>query len=52
MKCGRCGKELKTPKSIEVGLGPTCAKKQAAEDAEFERIQVTIDEVVELDVAQ
>lgn len=47
MKCGRCGKPLKTAKSIEVGLGPICAKKQVAEDAEFERIQVTIDEVLE-----
>ena len=53
VKCGRCGKPLKTAKSIEVGLGPTCKKKQDAADAEFERIQVTIDEVLELEqVAQ
>ena len=49
MKCERCGKPLKTAKSIEVGLGPMCAKKQAAEDAEFERIQITLDEVLGLE---
>lgn len=53
MRCTRCNKPLKTKKSIEIGLGPTCVKKQAAEDAEFERIQVTIDEIIELEkVAQ
>lgn len=50
MKCERCGKPLKTAKSIEIGLGPVCVKKQAAEDAKFERIQVTIDEVIEGEV--
>jgi len=25
--CGRCGRKLTTPKSIEIGLGPSCAKK-------------------------
>lgn len=49
--CGRCGRELKTQKSIDEGYGPVCKKKQAAEDAEFERIQVTIDEVIEGDTA-
>jgi len=24
-KCGRCGRKLTTPKSLEIGLGPTCA---------------------------
>ncbi|WP_438319115.1 DUF6011 domain-containing protein [Sporosarcina sp. FA9] len=53
MKCKRCGKTLKTVKSIGVGYGPICIKKQAAEDAEFERIQITLDEIVELEqVAQ
>jgi hypothetical protein len=26
-KCGRCGRELTVPESIESGLGPECAKK-------------------------
>lgn len=45
--CGRCNRVLKTPKSVEVGFGPTCYKKhlQAINDAEFERNQITIDEV-------
>lgn len=51
MKCKRCSKQLKTQKSIDDGYGPVCKKKQAAEDAEFERIQITLDEVVEVEVA-
>ena len=49
--CNRCGRELKTQKSIDDGYGPVCMKKQAAEDAEFEKIQITLDEVVESGVA-
>ena len=30
-KCRRCGKPLKTPKSQELGFGPTCYKKYLAE---------------------
>lgn len=26
-RCGRCGRRLTTPKSIETGLGPECEKK-------------------------
>ena len=47
MKCGKCGKPLKTAKSIEVGMGPVCKKKQDAADAEFLKLQITIDEVLE-----
>ena len=47
VKCGRCGKPLKSAKSIEIGMGPVCKKKQDAADAEFERIQITIDEMLE-----
>ena len=47
VKCGRCGKPLKTLESIKNGLGPVCKKKQDALDAEFLRIQVTIDEEFE-----
>ena len=25
--CGRCGRKLTTPRSIEIGLGPICEKK-------------------------
>lgn len=47
MECGRCGRKLKTQKSIDDGYGRVCKVKQATEDAEFERIQITLDEVVE-----
>lgn len=46
-KCKRCKKPLKTSRSIEVGMGPVCKKKQDAADAEFEKKQVTIFEVFE-----
>lgn len=26
-KCSRCGRELKDPKYIDIGIGPTCLKK-------------------------
>jgi len=47
MKYKRCSKPLKTAKSIEVGLGPVCKKKQDAADAEFAKLQITIDEELE-----
>lgn len=48
-QCKRCNRQLKTVKSMELGYGPTCYKKhlKALADAEFERNQVTIDEVME-----
>lgn len=42
MKCKRCGKILKTHKSIEIGMGAICKKKQDAADAEFLKLQITI----------
>lgn len=42
--CKRCNRELKTQKSIVAGYGPTCKKKQEEADAEFLKIQITIDE--------
>lgn len=47
MRCKRCKKPLKTLKSIEVGYGPICKKKQDAADAEFLKKQITIFEVFE-----
>lgn len=46
--CGRCNRKLKTAKSMELGFGPVCYRKHQQElaDAEFERNQVTIDEVI------
>jgi len=49
--CNRCGRKLKTQKSIDEGYGPVCKKKQAEADAEFEKIQLTLDEVAESEVA-
>ena len=43
--CNRCGRKLKTQKSIDDGYGPVCKRKQAAADAEFEKIQITLEEV-------
>ncbi|WP_017379761.1 DUF6011 domain-containing protein [Paenisporosarcina sp. TG-14] len=45
--CNRCNRKLKTSKSIHVGMGPVCKRKQAEADAEFEKRQVTIYEVLE-----
>lgn len=47
MNCGRCGRKLKTQKSIEIGFGPVCKKKHEAAEAEFLKRQVTIDEELE-----
>lgn len=44
--CKRCGRPLRSEKSREVGIGATCKKKQAAEDAEFERIQMNIYDIL------
>ena len=47
--CGRCNRKLKSAKSIELGFGPTCHKKhlQDLADAEFEKNQITMDEVIQ-----
>jgi hypothetical protein len=45
--CERCNRPLKSEKSMDDGMGRTCKKKQAVEDAEFEKIQVTIDDVID-----
>ncbi|MGE8004015.1 DUF6011 domain-containing protein [Lysinibacillus sp. NPDC093216] len=48
-QCERCNRELKSQKSIDVGMGPTCKKRHDAEiaEAEFKKNQITMDEVVE-----
>lgn len=51
--CERCNRKLKSQKSIDVGMGPTCKKKHDAElaEAEFKKNQITIDEVLENKIA-
>ncbi|MNG42175.1 hypothetical protein D3C84_1318720 [compost metagenome] len=46
--CERCNRPLKSQKSMNEGMGPVCKKKHAEEaaQAEFERNQLTIDEVL------
>jgi len=44
--CKRCGRPLRSEISIENGMGMTCKKKQAAADAEFEKIQMNIFDVL------
>lgn len=48
-QCARCNRQLKSEKSIELGYGPTCYRKDQKElaDAEFLRNQMTIDEVIQ-----
>lgn len=47
--CERCNRQLKSQKSIDVGMGPTCKKKHEAElaEIEFKKNQITMDEVIE-----
>ncbi|WP_342441772.1 DUF6011 domain-containing protein [Lysinibacillus sp. FSL K6-0075] len=47
--CERCNRKLKSRKSIDVGMGPTCKKKHDADlaEVEFNKNQITIDEVME-----
>lgn len=48
--CERCNRPLRSQKSMDAGMGPICKKKQAIEDAEaeFEKIQIKIDEVMDM----
>jgi len=51
-ECTRCGRELKTPKSIELEFGPVCYQKYLKEQAEigFKEDQMTIDDYLEGEV--
>lgn len=42
--CKRCNRPLKSTRSVATEYGPTCKLKQEIADAEFLRIQITIDE--------
>lgn len=44
--CTRCGRKLKTQKSIDLEFGPVCYKKYLKEQAEigFEKDQMSIDD--------
>lgn len=46
--CKRCNRRLKDEKSIAEGFGRTCKKKFEAEEAEFQRIQITIDDALRI----
>lgn len=50
-ECATCGRKLKDKKSMDRGYGPVCYEKhlKAVADAEFQKNQVTIDEVIEGD---
>ena len=47
-QCSRCGRQLKSTKSIDEGYGSVCKKKHERElaQAEFEKNQLTMDEVL------
>lgn len=49
MQCTTCGRKLKDKKSIDRGYGPICYEKRLRALEELEKIQVTIDEVIEED---
>lgn len=41
--CARCGRALKNPRSIKIGMGPSCAKKMAKEFEQYcNTLQMTI----------
>lgn len=42
--CKRCNRQLKNTSSIAAEYGPTCKRKHEEAEAEFLRIQITIDE--------
>lgn len=48
-ECGRCGRKLKTHKSIEQGYGPVCWRKYLKDQAKigFMENQLTIDEITQ-----
>lgn len=46
--CRRCNRPLKDEKSIAEGFGRTCKKKFEEEEAEFRRIQITIDDALRI----
>lgn len=48
MRCKRCGRPLKDEQSIAEGFGRTCKKKFEVEEAEFQRIQITIDDALRI----
>lgn len=41
--CRRCGRVLKNPRSLSLGIGPTCLKKEGAEALANLRSQVRRD---------
>jgi hypothetical protein len=38
MNCRKCGRALKNPKYIQIGIGPVCLKKQNAEKAKSDKM--------------
>lgn len=42
-KCGRCGRKLSTPASLDTGLGPECAAMAGVEWAEREQRQPVLE---------
>lgn len=49
MQCTTCGRKLKDKKYIDRGYGPICYEKHLMALEELEKIQVTINEVIEGD---
>ncbi|WP_121615236.1 DUF6011 domain-containing protein [Virgibacillus halodenitrificans] len=52
MYCAKCNRKLKDKKSVDRGYGPVCWSKKLKADAEFERNQVTIDEVMGVELME
>lgn len=52
MNCGRCGRKLKTKKSIKVGFGPVCKRKHEEAEAEFLKNQITLESYLESEMLE
>jgi hypothetical protein len=42
--CGRCGRKLKTPKSMADGFGPVCKRKVEADKTLSEQQEAKLDD--------
>ena len=44
-RCGKCGKQLTTPKSVSSGFGPECSKKITKQEIRDAKISILLKEI-------